>query len=114
MSGGDSAKTGRPGTPVTPRRRARGARTRRGLARQAPTLVVLAVVAAGLVAAASGRWRTGSGLIGLSLVLAAGLRLVLPPARAGWLVVRARAVDAALLVGTGAAVLVLASTIPRG
>ncbi len=52
-------------------------------------------------------------LVGLGLLLAACLRLTLPAARAGWLAVRTRPLDAALLVLLGAAALVLAQTIPR-
>lgn len=78
-----------------------------------PWLAVLLVVAGGLGATAAGYWSTGAGVVSLGLLLGALLRLVLPPSRAGWLVVRSRAFDAALLLGLGAAVLGLAVTIPR-
>ena len=84
-----------------------------GPVRQAPTLVVLAVVAVGLAVASRGYWRTGAGTVALALLLAGGLRLSLPARRAGWLVVRSRAFDAALLLGAGFAVLALAVTIPH-
>lgn len=80
---------------------------------QAPALAVLAVVGAGLAVAASGHWRTGAGVLALALVLGSVLRLALPPPVAGWLVVRSRLFDAALLLGAGIAVLALAVTIPH-
>lgn len=89
--------------------RARGS----GRGGELPWLAVLLVVAGGLGATAAGYWRTGAGVVALGLLLGALLRLVLPPSRAGWLVVRSRAFDAALLLGLGAAVLGLAITIPR-
>ena len=80
--------------------------------RQAPSLVVLVVVGAGLLVVSRGHWRTGSGTVALGLLLAAGLRMSLPPRHAGWLVVRSRALDAAMLLLAGFAVLLLAATIP--
>ena len=80
---------------------------------QAPGRRGAHVVAAGLLAAGRGHWRVGSGTIALGLALAAVLRVVLPPRRAGWLVVRSRAFDALLLLGAAGAVLALAATIPR-
>ncbi len=91
---------------------ARGGRRGGGL-RQLPAIAVLTVVTAGLLLAARGHWRVGSAVLGLGLLLACVLRLVLPSARAGWLVVRSRAFDGALLLLTGLAVLALAATIPR-
>lgn len=81
--------------------------------RQGPSLTVLAVVGLGLVDAGRGHWRAGVGTVALGLLLAAGLRLLLPARRAGWLVVRSRAFDAVLLLLAGAAVLALALTIPH-
>lgn len=81
--------------------------------RQLPSLTVLLVVGIGLAVASRGHWRMGSGLIALGLLLAAGLRLVLPGPYAGWLLVRSRAFDAALLLAAGLAVLALAITIPH-
>lgn len=80
---------------------------------QAPSAAVLLVVAGGLAIASRGYWRTGAGTIALGLLLAATLRLSLPPRAAGWLVVRSRAFDAFLLLGAGFAVLALAITIPH-
>ena len=78
-----------------------------------PWAAVLAVVVTGLAATATGHWRTGAGVLGLGLLLAAGLRLGLPPRSAGWLVVRSRSFDATLLLALGLGVLALAVTIPR-
>ncbi len=80
---------------------------------EAPALAVLAVVGSGLVEAARGHWRVGSGMIAVGLLLAAVLRVVLAPRRAGWLVVRSRAFDVVLLLGAAGAVLALAVTIPH-
>jgi hypothetical protein len=80
---------------------------------QLPAVVVLAVAALGLLLAAVLDWRLGTLTVGLALLLAAGLRLTLPVRTAGWLAVRTRAIDAALLLGLGFAVVVLANTIPR-
>ena len=81
--------------------------------KELPILGVLAVVAAGLAAAALGHWRAGAFLIGLALLLAAGLRLTLRERQAGFLVVRSRGFDAAVLLVLGFAVVALANTIPR-
>lgn len=79
---------------------------------QLPAALVLAVAGVGLLMAALGHWRTGSFVFALALLLAAGLRLTLPTSRAGWLVVRSRAFDAAFLLTLGFALIVLANTIP--
>lgn len=80
---------------------------------QLPSLVVLAVVGFGLLLAAAIDWQLGAFVLGLAVLLAAGLRLTLPPAQAGWLVVRTRGLDAAFLLAVGFALAVLASTIPE-
>ncbi len=82
------------------------------MSRQLPSLVVLALVAAGLVVLAVVDARPGILVVGLALLLAAGLRLTLPARSAGWLAVRTRGLDAALLLVLGFAVVVLANTIP--
>jgi hypothetical protein len=81
--------------------------------RELPILSVLAVVAAGLAAAGLGHWRAGALLIGLALLLAAGLRLTLRERQAGFLVVRSRGFDAAVLLVLGFAVVALANAIPK-
>ena len=81
--------------------------------RQLAAVAVLAVAVSGLLLAALVDWQLGSVLVGLALLLAAGLRLSLPPHAAGWLAVRNRGLDAALLLAVGFAVVALASTIPE-
>jgi hypothetical protein len=81
--------------------------------KELPFASVLLVVGAGLVAAAGlHMWRVGAGVVGLGLCLGAGLRLTLPARQAGLLVVRSRAVDAAVLLVLGFGLVVLANTIP--
>lgn len=77
-----------------------------------PAASVIAVVAVGLVAVSLSAWQTGVLLIGAGLLLGAGLRLTLPARSAGLLVVRSRAVDAAVLLALGFALVLLASTVP--
>lgn len=77
-----------------------------------PSGVVLLVVAAGLLAVSLSAWQTGVLVIGLGLLLGAGLRLSLPARSAGLLVVRSRAVDAAVLLALGFSLVLLASTVP--
>ena len=81
---------------------------------QAPTLAVAAVVACGLLVVAVADWRKGLVLVGTAMLLAAGLRLFLPPQRAGWLVVRTRALDSTLLLGLGLGLIALAGSVPGG
>lgn len=76
-------------------------------------VAVLVVVGAALVIVATGHWRTGIEIFGGALVAAALMRLVLPTRDAGMLAVRARWLDATLLAGTGAALWVLAATMPN-
>jgi hypothetical protein len=80
--------------------------------KELPTLAVLAVVAAGLAAVALDRWRFGAFVVGIGLLLAAGLRLTLRERQAGFLVVRGRTFDAAVLLVLGFALVTLANTIP--
>jgi len=80
--------------------------------RQLPSVLVLAVVATGLVLASTVGWQTGTRVLGLAFLLAAGLRLSLPARSAGWLVVRTRGLDAAVLLVLGFAMVALAETIP--
>ena len=74
-------------------------------------VLVLAVVGIGL--AASGSWRGGVRMLAAALFAAAAARAVLRADDAGMLAVRHRLVDLALLSGLGAALLVLASSIPN-
>ncbi len=79
---------------------------------QLPSVLVLAGVAAGLLLATQVGWQTGTRVLGLAFLLAAGLRLSLPARSAGWLVVRTRGLDAAVLLVLGFAMVALAETIP--
>ena len=85
-----------------------------GRSAQLPLVAVLAVVAAGLLVVALVDWEVGCVVVGLGLVLAAGLRLSLPARRAGALVVRGRVLDATLLLVAGLAVVALALDVPGG
>lgn len=80
---------------------------------QLPALSVLAAAALGLVLATAIDWQLGGFVFGLALLGGAGLRLALPVRSAGWLAVRTRALDAAVLLALGFTVVVLANTIPR-
>jgi hypothetical protein len=77
-------------------------------------IAVLAVAAVGLLRVATANWREGSVLLGGALLLAAVLRAVLPPDRAGLLAIRSRVVDILSYSGLGLAVVLLAVTITRG
>jgi hypothetical protein len=79
-----------------------------------PTGLAFAVVLAGFVTVEFVAWRPGAVLIAAGILLAALFRLVLPRRWAGWLVVRAKVVDVTLLATVGAAILVLALSIPEG
>lgn len=81
--------------------------------RQLPALAVLALALLGLLLAVLVDWQAGAFVVGLALLVGAGLRLALPVRAAGWLAVRTRALDATLMLGLGFAVVLLANTIPR-
>jgi hypothetical protein len=82
--------------------------------KELPTVGVLAVVTAGLLVGALADWRLGAITIGVALLLAGGLRLTLRERQAGFLVVRSRGFDAAVLLVLGFALVALANTIPTG
>lgn len=75
---------------------------------------VLVLVAVGLVLAVVGVWRVGLVVAGLALCVGGVLRLALPPVRLGVLVVRARALDALMLVAVGVALAAVALGLPGG
>lgn len=81
--------------------------------RQLPAVAVLAAAVCGLLLGALVDWQAGAVVVGLALLLGAGLRLTVPPHAAGWLAVRTRGLDAALLLVVGFAVVALALTIPE-
>lgn len=76
--------------------------------------LILAVVALGMVRIAQDHWREGSVIIGGALLLAAGLRAVLPPERTGLLGVRRRALDVFTYGVFGLLMLAVALTITGG
>ncbi len=61
--------------------------------RQWPQLLVIAVALVGVAVVASHHFRRGTFIVGVALLLHAGLRAVLPNRRAGWLAIRGRFVD---------------------
>ena len=89
----------------------RAARTR---VRELPLAAVLAVLGAGLLTVKLHHFRIGGLLIGLSLLLAAALRLWLAPRSAGLLVVRNRVLDVLVLAVLGVAILILTRVVPTG
>ena len=76
--------------------------------------LVLAVVLIGLVRIAQYHWREGTVIIGGALLLAAGLRAVLPPERTGLLGIRRRAMDVVTYGVFGLLMLAVALTIVGG
>jgi hypothetical protein len=89
--------------------------------KEAPTLAVLALVVAGLAIGGFAQsvlgwpgWQVGGFVVGVALLLAAGLRLTLRERQAGFLVVRSRGFDAAVLLILGFSLVALANSIPQG
>ena len=76
--------------------------------------VILAVVAAAMVRITQYHWREGTVIIGGALLLAAGLRAVLPPERTGLLGIRRRALDVLTYGVFGLLMLAVALTITGG
>ncbi|WP_344426836.1 DUF3017 domain-containing protein [Pseudonocardia ailaonensis] len=75
---------------------------------------MLSIAVVGMVQVLTEHWRQGSALLGGALLVAAVLRGVLPPPRAGLLAIRGRVVDVVCYFVFGIAVLLLALTITRG
>lgn len=78
---------------------------------QWPLASVLLGVFAGLVVVAFSHWRTGSTLIGLSIIMG-GLFRLLPHRRVGLLAVRNPVLDTIVLLGIGIGITVLAWAVP--
>jgi len=76
--------------------------------------LILAVVILGMVRITQDHWREGTVIIGGALLLAAGLRAVLPPERTGLLGVRRRALDVFTYGAFGLLMLAVALTITGG
>ncbi|ANY10100.1 hypothetical protein AFB00_15620 [Pseudonocardia sp. HH130630-07] len=79
-----------------------------------PLLTVFAIALVALQRVATEHWREGSATFAVAVLVAAGLRVALPPDRVGLLAVRGRYVDAIVYGALGLAVLLLALTITRG
>lgn len=77
-----------------------------------PITIVLALVALSLVVVALGRFRLGSLMLAVSVLLAFALRLILPSDRAGLLAVRSKTVDLVVLGLLGGALTVFALWVP--
>ena len=75
-------------------------------------MAAIALVGLGLVL--SQHWRRGAVLLGAALLVAAVLRLTVPPERVGLLAIRSTAIDVLCYSGFGVAMVVLAATITRG
>lgn len=75
-------------------------------------LSMLLITGIGLVVVALSDWRVGIRIVGGALIFGAAVRAVLSPRDAGMLAVRHKVLDVVLLAGLGAALIVLASSIP--
>ena len=84
----------------------------RVLSAEWPLVCVLAVCTAGVLVVLSEHFRRGTVLFAGGLVLAAGLRALLPADSAGLLVVRGRVVDVITLTALGLGVLLAALVVP--
>jgi hypothetical protein len=81
------------------------------IGRYTPFVLVMAIVAAGVVLIFLYHWRIGSGLIGGSLLVAAGLRLLLPEKQLGLIALRRRFTDILLYGAFGTLMIWVALTI---
>jgi hypothetical protein len=79
---------------------------------QWPIGIVLLGVVTALVIVALDHFRLGSLVLAASLVLAFGLRLILPADRVGMLAVRSRSIDLIVLGALAAALVVFALWVP--
>ena len=91
-----------------PRRGASGV-----IVRQWPLLLVLVGGVTALLVVALDGFRLGCILLGASMAFAAVARMVLPARRVGLLVVRSRPFDVLVLAVMGAALVILAVSIPN-
>ena len=81
--------------------------------REWPITAVLVGIGASLAVVAADHFKKGSVMLALSVLLGAGLRLVLPKREAGLLAVRGRVADVLTLGILGACLLVLALNVHR-
>lgn len=96
---------------TTPRRPPRSVISR-VVAAEWPLACVLTVCTAGVLVVLSEHFRRGTVLFAGGLVLAAGLRALLPTESAGLLVVRGRLIDVITLTALGLGVLLAALVVP--
>ncbi|MCI0689157.1 MAG: DUF3017 domain-containing protein [Sporichthyaceae bacterium] len=80
--------------------------------REWPIALVLTCVLISLGVVAANHFRRGSVLLAASVLLATGLRLILPARQAGLLAVRSRLLDVIALGGLGGGLMVLALVVP--
>ena len=76
--------------------------------------LVAVIAAVGMVLVLTQHWRRGAVLLGVALLVAAVLRMVVPPERIGLLAIRGRAIDVLCYGGLGVVMVVLAVQITYG
>ena len=103
-----AAPTGRPGADRA------GGRALGALRTWMSAALVGVIAGAGMVLVLTQHWRRGAVLLGVSLLVAALLRGLVPPERAGLLAIRSRAVDVGCYLVLGAVMIILAVQITRG
>ena len=81
--------------------------------REWPIGLVLACVAGSLAVVAANHFRRGTYMLAATVLLATGLRMLLPTREAGLLAVRSRFVDVLVLGFLGAGMLTLAYLVPK-
>jgi len=79
----------------------------------APAALVLLIAAAGMTRVLTEHWRQGGVLLGAALLVAAALRVALPPERVGLLAIRSRVLDVVCYTVPGVVTVLLAVTITR-
>lgn len=76
-------------------------------------LVAVAGVLASAAVIGTGHWRKGTMVFAASVLLAGLMRMVLPERLAGQLAVRAKWLDCLILLGAGAALVILVMVVPH-
>lgn len=80
---------------------------------QLPFVIVMVIVLVAFERVVTSHWRQGAALIGLALLVAAGLRIWLRNGQAGLLAIRHKAVDVFCYSGLGLMLVYLAYTIKK-
>ncbi|MER7077825.1 Protein of unknown function [Saccharopolyspora antimicrobica] len=83
------------------------------LSTHVPFGLVLLIAAIGFLLVAMQHWRRGTVLLAVALLVAAGMRAVIPQERTGLLTIRSRVVDVLLYSGFAVVILAVALTIKR-